>query len=74
MKYIIYKTTCLVNNKIYVGVHKTENPDVFDGYLGNSLWVNRTDKIKNPQYAFHFAVNKTCRHNKEYNNTHCLVD
>lgn len=58
MKYIVYKTTCLVNNKIYVGVHKTENPDIFDGYLGNSLWVNRTDKIKNPQYAFHFAVKK----------------
>lgn len=58
MKYIVYKTTCLVNNKIYVGVHKTENPEIFDGYLGNSLWINKTDKIKNPQYAFHFAVKK----------------
>jgi hypothetical protein len=24
MKYIVYKTTCLINNKIYIGVHKTE--------------------------------------------------
>lgn len=40
MKYIVYLTTNLVNGKIYVGKHKTMNPDVFDGYLGNSVWVN----------------------------------
>lgn len=33
--YIVYKTTNLVNDKIYVGVHSTDNPDVFDGYLGS---------------------------------------
>ena len=32
MKYIVYLTTNLVNNKIYIGVHQTDNPDVFDGY------------------------------------------
>ena len=32
MKYIVYKTTCLVNNKIYIGVHQTYNPDIFDGF------------------------------------------
>lgn len=58
MKYIVYKTTCLINEKIYIGVHQTENPDEFDGYLGNSLWVNRKDKVNNPQFAFHFAVQK----------------
>lgn len=26
MKYIVYRTTCLINNKIYVGVHHTDNP------------------------------------------------
>lgn len=31
--YTVYKTTCLVNSKIYVGVHKTENPN--DEYLGS---------------------------------------
>ncbi len=33
MNYIVYKTTCLVNNKIYVGVHRTEDPNIFDGYF-----------------------------------------
>ncbi len=58
MKYIVYKTTCLINNKIYVGKHQTENPNIFDGYLGNSVWINRTDKLKNPEFPFHFAVKK----------------
>lgn len=39
MKYIVYLTTNLINRKIYVGVHKTENPDIFDGYLGNGLTI-----------------------------------
>ena len=34
MKYILYLTLCLENNKIYIGVHKTENPDIFDEYIG----------------------------------------
>lgn len=32
MKYIVYLTTNIVNNKIYVGVHGTKDPTVFDGY------------------------------------------
>ncbi len=31
MKYIVYKTVNLVNNKIYIGVHGTYK-DEFDGY------------------------------------------
>ena len=58
MKYIVYKTTCLINGKYYIGKHQTENPDIFDGYLGNSVWVNRNDKLKNPEFPFHFAVKK----------------
>ena len=38
MKYIVYKTTCLINNKIYIGLHKIEDPDIFDGYLGNGFY------------------------------------
>lgn len=56
MKHIVYCTTCKVNGKIYIGVHKTKNPDIFDGYVGNGLSVGWT--IKNPHTAFQNAVKK----------------
>ncbi|MGN0966101.1 MAG: hypothetical protein ACI4OP_00695 [Candidatus Coprovivens sp.] len=40
MKYIVYLTENIVNNKIYVGVHKTENPDIFDGYYGEGVSIS----------------------------------
>lgn len=58
MKYIVYKTTCLVNSKIYIGYHQTSNPEVFDGYLGCGLYKQHSEYIKNPQTAFHHAVAK----------------
>jgi hypothetical protein len=58
MKYIVYKTTCLINNKIYIGVHKTENPDIFDGYLGNGFNLNNTHYLNYPIRPFHFAIIK----------------
>jgi hypothetical protein len=39
MFYIIYKTTCLVNNKSYIGKHKTK--DLNDGYLGSGKYLKR---------------------------------
>jgi len=39
MKYTIYKTTNLINNKIYIGCHKTENPN--DDYLGSGKNLRR---------------------------------
>lgn len=48
-KYIVYKTTNLVNNYIYIGVHKTETPYQFDKYLGNGIYINKPctyDKAK----------------------------
>ena len=56
MKYIVYCTTCTVNGKIYIGVHKTENPDIFDKYIGNGLEIGHT--IKNPKTAFQHAIKK----------------
>lgn len=58
MKYIIYKTTNIINNYIYVGVHKTANPDVFDGYIGCGVYVNQPTTYNNPKTNFQIAVNE----------------
>ena len=34
IKYIVYETRNIVNNKIYIGVHHTTTPYEFDNYLG----------------------------------------
>lgn len=33
LRFTIYRTTCLVNGKIYIGAHRTEDPN--DSYLGS---------------------------------------
>lgn len=58
MKYIIYLTTNKINGFIYIGVHKTINPDSFDQYLGCGVYANKPSSYKNPKTAFQFAVNK----------------
>lgn len=58
MKYIVYLTTNVLNNKIYVGVHQTENPDIFDGYIGNGIKISDQHFIKYPKEPFHYAVKK----------------
>lgn len=59
MKYIVYLTTNLKNNKIYVGVHGTEDPNIFDGYIGNSINIFKcNNELKYPKIPFHKAVKK----------------
>jgi hypothetical protein len=40
--YLVYQTTCKINNKIYVGVHESDSLD--DGYLGSGTYFNRAVK------------------------------
>ncbi|AGN30131.1 SegD homing endonuclease [Vibrio phage nt-1] len=42
MKYIIYKITNTINNKFYIGKHKTEN--IHDSYLGSGILIKRAVK------------------------------
>lgn len=39
MFYVIYQTTNLINNKIYIGSHKTK--DLNDAYMGSGKYLNR---------------------------------
>ena len=57
-KWIVYLTTNVVNQKIYVGVHKTINPDKFDGYIGNGIYVNKPVTYEHSKTIFQRAVKK----------------
>lgn len=39
MQYLIYKTTNIINGKVYIGLHETE--DVQDGYLGSGIFLKK---------------------------------
>lgn len=58
MKYIVFITTNLKTNQIYVGLHPTKNPEVFDGYLGNGIYVDQANTFKYPKTPLQFAVKK----------------
>lgn len=58
MKYIVYQTINLINNKIYIGQHKTKDPNVFDGYIGCGIKINMPSSYNNPSSPLQYAVNK----------------
>lgn len=55
IKYIVYQTTNLINNKIYVGVHRT-NVDFFDFYYG--CGCTKKDQKKSRISGFPAAIRK----------------
>lgn len=63
MKYIVYLTTNLKSkingiNRIYIGVHATNNPEIFDGYIGCGVYIQQPSTYKYPKSAFQYAVKK----------------
>lgn len=58
MKYIIYITTNQINGKIYIGVHKTNEPYTFDNYLGCGVFTNSPKSYMNGGTIFQRAVKK----------------
>lgn len=56
MKHIVYKTTNLVNNYIYIGVHKTNDPDTFDGYIGCGVNIKVPYTYQHAKTKFQQAV------------------
>lgn len=63
MKYIVYLTTNLKSsingrNRIYIGVHKIENPDIKDDYLGCGVKYNTPSTYMFPKTPFQYAVKK----------------
>lgn len=58
MKYIVFLTTNLKNNRIFIDVHKTQNPDIFDGYLGSGIYVDQPSTFMYPKTPLQFAVKK----------------
>lgn len=56
--YTVYKTVCLVNNKYYIGVHKTNDPN--DNYLGSGTVLSRA-KAKYGEENFKKEVLLECK-------------
>lgn len=56
MKYIVYKTTNVTNGFFYIGVHQTENPEVFDGYLGCGINIHKSATYEKAKTCLQQAV------------------
>ena len=56
MKYIVYKTTNLVNNYIYIGVHHTNDNLKFDFYLGDEIDIRKSSSYEKAKTKFQQAV------------------
>jgi hypothetical protein len=63
MKYIIFLTINLKhsingNHRAYLGVHGTDKPNVFDGYIGDGINIKQISSYKYPKTPLQEAVKK----------------
>ena len=57
-KVIVYLTVNLKNHKIYIGIHKTNKPEGFDGYIGCGMNRNKPSCLLKAKTPFQLAVKK----------------
>lgn len=55
-KYIVYKTINLQNDFMYIGIHKTEDLDQFDRFIGNGVFSHIPYTYQHSKTAFQAAV------------------
>lgn len=53
--YIVYRTTNLINNHFYIGVHKCKSIQ-FDGYIGNGVYITKPKSYAAANTKFKKAV------------------
>ena len=58
MSYIIFLTVNTKRDKTFLGLHETENPEIFDGYLGDGIWINQPSTFMYPKTPLQCAVKK----------------
>ena len=58
MKFIVFETINLDNGKIYVGIHKVNDPEVFDGYLGDGVDIHLPESYNKSKTQLQSAVQR----------------
>lgn len=58
MKYIVFCTINQKDNRILVGIHETKDPSIFDGYIGDMVYINQNSTFMYPKTPFQCAVKK----------------
>lgn len=58
MKYIVFCTVNQKDNRILIDIHETEDPSIFDGYIGDNVYVNQNSTFMYPKTPFQYAVKK----------------
>lgn len=63
MQYIVFITENAAHkingiNRILIGIHKTKDPTIFDGYLGEGVWIQQANTFMFPKSPFQVAVKK----------------